>query len=282
MNSKKLGSVTQSVLGTLTSMSYSALFLLWIVMAIGFAVAYFALSVFVPAHAPTQLAYDPTFLSMFFDSLYYSVITATSTGYGDITPQGFSKLLASIQSIMALFVFAIFVTKLVSNKQERALEQVHKLTFEDVFHNIREGLYIVRRDFDHLIDHASEHKKLGEKDWRNLIAGYEQIQTLLQEVPSFYREVNQFYTIDERREVLLQEGIYRTLDRLNEMLNTFSTVGISWQGHEPSKKELQRLVNILDEVQTHWRAVTPYAHKEAFEDIVTLQQTLHTEVQKIV
>ena len=43
--------------------------------------------------------------------MYFSVITATSVGYGDIVPVGIAKLLASIQSILTIFISAIFVTK---------------------------------------------------------------------------------------------------------------------------------------------------------------------------
>ena len=93
------------VIEKLTNFSYGSLLLLWLLFAILFAVAYFMLAVFIPAHGPTQLVEDPTLAVMLLDSLYYSVITATSTGYGDIIPQGFSKLLASMQSITALLIW---------------------------------------------------------------------------------------------------------------------------------------------------------------------------------
>lgn len=275
-------SVTAKVLAKLTSMSYSSLFLLWIGMALGFSLAYFILSSIAPSHAPTQIATDPTLKMMLLDSIYYSIITATSTGYGDITPQGFSKILACVQSILALFVFAVFVTKLVSNKQEIALQQVHKLAFEDVFHNVREGLYIVRKDFHAIIHSIQDTGSITNRDWRNLTAAYEQIQSLFAEIPSFYESENDFYTIDERREILLQEGVYRTLDRLNELLNEMARYNLDWEQDTQSFKELLALTKQIKLVTPLWQQHSPYQHQEAFVDIIAIHMQIETKVIKIV
>jgi len=40
----------------------------------------------------------------FGDSLYFSVITFTSLGYGDISPMGFGKLVASIEVLLGLIL----------------------------------------------------------------------------------------------------------------------------------------------------------------------------------
>src|SRR3989338_4573284 len=129
----------------LTDMSYSSLVLLWLLLAIMFAFAYFLLETYLPAHAPQELSgLNPW--PRFLNALYFSIITATSTGYVDIVPMGISKALASIQSISALLVFAICVTKLVSQRQDLAIREVHRLTFEDIFDNTRGDLFTVRKD----------------------------------------------------------------------------------------------------------------------------------------
>ena len=267
--------IFRTIIEKLTQLSYPALLGIWVSLAVIFATGYFVLAVFIPEHGPTQLTEDPTVLVMFFDSLYYSIITATSTGYGDITPQGFSKALASAQSILALLIWAIFVTKLVSHKQEAAIREVHKLTFEDVFHNIREGLYIMRKDFDRISKDAAKHNSLTRDHWMDLVIAYRQGQTLLKEIPDFYANDDQhLYTIDLQREQLLHESVNRTLHRLNEMLNTLSQNNVDWTSHEESFTELKSLLKTVDVVTPMWQQESPYT--EAFEDILHL----HTKIEE--
>ncbi len=269
------------VIEKLTNFSYGSLLLLWLLFAILFGAAYFMLAVFVPVHGPTQLIDDPTLTIMFFDSMYYSVITATSTGYGDITPQGFSKLLASLQSITALLIWAIFVTKLVSHKQEAALKEVHRLTFEDVFHNIREGLFIMRKDFDRIVEDAEEHGSLTEDHWMDMFIAYKQGQSLLQEIPDFYANDNDdqhTYTLDHRREQLLHEAVHRTLHRLNDMLNVLSKKNIPWASKEESLKELSSFIKTVDVITPLWQQESPYT--EAFEDILHLNDIIQKKMKE--
>jgi hypothetical protein len=170
----------------LTKLSYTTLFALWILLAFGFGLAYFALSVLHPEHGPIQLIDEPDVQHKLLNAFYYSWMTATSTGYGDITPHGFSKFLAAVQSVFALIVFGIFITKLVSQKQELALQEVHRLTFEDGFHNTREGLYIARKDIDRVMEKIELQQRLDSEDWADLVIAYQQIQTLISEIPDFY------------------------------------------------------------------------------------------------
>jgi len=261
----------------LNRFSYSSLLVLWLVLAIVFGSSYFFLAVYLPAHGPTQLAEDSSLGVMFWDSMYYSIITATSTGYGDITPQGISKALASIQSILALLIWALFITKLVSHKQEVALKEVHRLTFEDVFHNIREGLFIMRKDFDRIIDDAKMHKNLSEDHWTDLVIAYRQGQSMLQEIPDFYAtDEKGTYTIDKRREKLLHEAVHRTLHRLNDMLNTLSKNDINWIKHEESMVELKGFMKTVDVITPLWQKESPYT--EAFEDIMHLNSNIQKRV----
>ena len=45
----------------------------------------------------------------FLDALYFSVVTFTSLGYGDIRPVGGARLLAGIESLLGVFAISLFV-----------------------------------------------------------------------------------------------------------------------------------------------------------------------------
>jgi len=270
------------IIELLTSLSYTTLFIIWTSMAIVFAVAYWSLSYMGAGleHAPTSLATIADPAMRFANALYYSIITATSTGYGDITPEGFSKVLASMQSISALLVFAIFVTKLVSHQQEMTLTEVHRLTFEDVFHNTREGMYIARKDFDHIVRQVDKNGSVDSEHWENMIIAFRQLQTLLEEIPDFYENEVHHYNLDEKREQLLLEAVHRTLHRVNQMFDTLSAHDIDWASKGDVMKEVNEMVRIVSDITPLWKSRSPYEAHEAFEDIIQMKERMHLKIMK--
>ncbi|WP_076416286.1 pentapeptide repeat-containing protein [Shewanella sp. UCD-KL12] len=50
-----------------------------------------------------------TNLFLFFNCIYYSVVTFTTLGYGDFTPIGFSRAIAAIEAFTGSFTIALFV-----------------------------------------------------------------------------------------------------------------------------------------------------------------------------
>ena len=48
----------------------------------------------------------------FFQAIYFSVVTFTTVGYGDITPLGLSKIVVMVEAFSGLFIVPIFITGL--------------------------------------------------------------------------------------------------------------------------------------------------------------------------
>jgi hypothetical protein len=54
----------------------------------------------------------------FFDYIYFSITTATTLGFGDVTPKGFGKTLASLESIFGMFIWTLLLA-VISRKYMR-------------------------------------------------------------------------------------------------------------------------------------------------------------------
>jgi rhodanese-related sulfurtransferase len=76
-------------------------------------------------------------------AIYFSFVTATSVGFGDVVPVGPIRILAVLESAMALLLFGVIVTKLVYNRQEDLIEEIHQIAFEDRLSRVRTNLHFV-------------------------------------------------------------------------------------------------------------------------------------------
>jgi hypothetical protein len=55
------------------------------------------------------------------NSLYFSIVTFTSLGYGEFSPQGFGKAVASFEVLAGLILIAVLVGKIASERQSASL-----------------------------------------------------------------------------------------------------------------------------------------------------------------
>jgi hypothetical protein len=59
------------------------------------------------------------------DALYFSIVTFTSLGYGDLSPQGFGRVVACIVVLCGLISVALLVGKFASERQQALLLLIH-------------------------------------------------------------------------------------------------------------------------------------------------------------
>jgi hypothetical protein len=280
MNPYRLVSGRLNFFEKLTQWSYSELFLVWILTNAFFAFLYFLLSSYFPANAPTIPAGADTWTRVL-DSMYFSMVTATTIGYGDIVPLGISKLLAVTQSTSALLIFAVLVGKLVARHQDATLHEVHRMTFEGVFYHIRHVLFIVRKDLDELIEKAHAHKRFDERDWNNLTIAYLQAHSLVEEIPGLYTGHGyDLHNVDLKHEKLLFEGVHRTLQRIFTLLDALDMHQINWRDDKSSMDELQSFIDMVDGIMLVWRERSPFHEEKEFEDIRVISAQVHEEIKE--
>ena len=96
--------------------------------------------------------------------VYYSFITATSTGYGDIIPTGIGmRLLAITNVIIGLLMMAVVTSKLVSMKQEKLLEQIYHLSFSEKVSRVLSGLTLFKGEAEKIGEKLEKHEIVDRK-----------------------------------------------------------------------------------------------------------------------
>lgn len=67
----------------------------------------------------------------FFDCLYFSVVTISSLGYGDMRPIGWARALVGLEVVTGLAYFGLLVAKISSVKQDYILRRMYSDVIDD-------------------------------------------------------------------------------------------------------------------------------------------------------
>ncbi len=102
--------------------------LFWMVTALaavilGFATIYWGLGHL--GGGLLEFTYETNRSMTFGDALYFSLVTVSSLGYGDIRPIGWTRMFVGAEVIMGLAFFGILVAKISSVKQDHILRQMY-------------------------------------------------------------------------------------------------------------------------------------------------------------
>ena len=75
-----------------------------------------------------------------FTSMYFSVMTFTSTVYGDIIPIGFSQVLSIVESLFGLLILGIIISKIVSVRQQKITANIYSFLQVERLREFKESL----------------------------------------------------------------------------------------------------------------------------------------------
>lgn len=102
----------------------------------------------------------------FWEALYFSAVTATSVGYGDLAPVGAARAIAIGEAVLELLLFGGVVSKFVSSRQECLIEEMSESTFENELGRIRTNLHIILMELHRVSDVCSTerpHPRLADR-----------------------------------------------------------------------------------------------------------------------
>ena len=209
-------------------LSFLHIFLIWAIVIVMFGLAYHFLT------KGTSYLYqslgNKTTLSVF-DTIYFSFITATTTGFGDIIPFGGFRILALIEVVCGLLLLAFVMSKLVSIKQDIILNEVYEISFGEKISRIRSSLLLFRQNINRIIERIEE----GIIKKREIIDMYTYISSLedsLQQIFTlFTRSRTNHFTkdVDPVNAELIFISIIQSLEKLLELINILESQKIEWR-----------------------------------------------------
>ncbi len=114
----------------------SSLIILWVFVALFFGVLYYLL--------PGQLINSRTgeAVTNVWDAVYFSFVTISTIGYGDLLAIGFIRVLTAIEGLFGWVLFGLIVYRIVSVKQDVILKEIHNLSNEQYLSRVRNSLFV--------------------------------------------------------------------------------------------------------------------------------------------
>jgi hypothetical protein len=76
-------------------------------------------------------------------ALYFSFVTTTSVGYGDVLPLGPVRILSIFEAVTGLLIFGALVAKFVSRRQDELVRDIYNVAFENRLDRVQTNLHLV-------------------------------------------------------------------------------------------------------------------------------------------
>jgi len=117
---------SEALLDLIDRMTFGQLFGCWLAMVAAFGFLYLAMDQFLPSLKDQAGGRVGPGMA-----LYFSVMCATSVGFGDVVPLGPARFFALVEAVTAIMLFGCVISKLVSRKQELLTAEIHRIASED-------------------------------------------------------------------------------------------------------------------------------------------------------
>ena len=151
--------------------------------------------------------YGGGYVLNFLDYLYFSFVTITSLGYGDIRPIGAYKFIASLEVVTGLVMLGIFIGKYVSQNQEKLIFNIYRSNQRE---KIEKALDEFVRNIDSLKQiHANEeYKDITAKGLRHLLFNQTERLIHLIRLLSYYSKQNKLGLISNKFLLRVENKIF--------------------------------------------------------------------------
>ncbi len=197
----------------LDKLTFPHILLIWILIIVSFGLLYYFFQ-----SSSSYLLYPSkqSTVSEMKDTIYFSFITATSTGFENIIPFGKLKWVAIFEVISGLLLLAIVTSKLVSIKQDIILNELYESSVSEKVNRLRSSLLLFRQNLHRIISKIEE-RTIKKREIENIYIHLSSFEDIMNEVLNL---------INKPEDQRLAKGIGPVNTGLifNSVLSSFETV----------------------------------------------------------
>lgn len=213
----------------LDKLTFPRIFLLWmgVIILFGFYYSYFSNDISYLYYNP----FDQKAVELV-DAVYFSFITATSTGFGDIIPFGFFKIIAIVEVIFGLVLLAFVTSKLVSIKQNVILTEVYEISFHEKINRMRSSLLLFRQNIGRIIDRV-EDKSIRSREVNDFYTYVSSLDDTLNEISMLLKNGNNHHdftkVLDSVQAELIFHSVLHSFQKLLDILQVLEQSKLDWR-----------------------------------------------------
>lgn len=226
----------------LDKLTFFYILCLWIGIIILFGLAYYLLD---GNFSHLLYANSQSRVSNLFDHIYFSFITATSTGFGDILPKGGHKIISIVEVVFGLILLAFVTSKFIAIKQNVILTEMYELSLHERINRIRSSLLLFRQKIN-LLTQTLEEKSLSRRELEELVFYVTSLEdTLHDTLILLQRRQKSEYTssIGSVDLELIFHSIHQSLERLYDIIKLLNANNTEWR-KENLIKAITRSLNL--------------------------------------
>lgn len=242
-----LGRIRQQALRTwIDRLSFPRIFLLWMAIIIAFGLSY---QFFSNGGSYLHYAQQANNVNTFKDAIYFSFVTATTTGFGDIIPVGTFKMLAIVEVLFGLLLLALVTSKLVSIKQDIILTELYEFSFEEKLNRMRSSLLYFRQNLNRIMAKVEEHR-FNKREINEININLSSFEHILTETYALVRRTknNQFVkNLDPVNAGLILNSIITSFEKFHELIILLDQHKLQWRT-DATVTLIRKIILLTDEL----------------------------------
>jgi len=166
-----------------------------------------------------------------FDHIYFSFITATSTGFGDIIPKGFFKIIAIFEVTFGLLLLAFVTSRLISIKQNIILGEIYEISFSERINRLRSSMLLFRQHINRITAKA-EDETLRQRDIEEISVDLSSLLDILREMVNILKKDGKKHftkVVSQIDAELLINSMTHSFSKVHDLVFTLNHHKVEWK-----------------------------------------------------